>query len=136
MALRNPALTVNEFAKFLRELGDSDFADMVQEMPHVVQPFMGKITAKLLAKNLIGGGADARERGRVKARFAAVRVGARETGRMLARRDGRSDANRPLTDYEGWTMLAGLVDTALGDQPVALREALKIAFLEEASKAA
>lgn len=39
-----------------------------------------------------------------------------------------------LTDREGWTQLAGLVDEALGDQPQALREALKQAFLAEAAK--
>jgi hypothetical protein len=43
---------------------------------------------------------------------------------------------RALTDHEGWSQLAELVDSALSDQPDALREALKTAFREEARKAA
>lgn len=132
---RNPALTVNEFATFIGStLKNERGAMLIRKYPDVVEPFMPQITAKLLAKGLIGG--DARERGRARARMAKVLEGARATGRMLARRDSREDSARPLSDREGWTMLAGLVDTALGDQPVALREALKAAFLDEASKAA
>lgn len=40
-----------------------------------------------------------------------------------------------MSDYEGWTTLAGLVDEALSDQPAELRTALKEAFRAEANKA-
>jgi hypothetical protein len=83
-----------------------EFADLAAELPHVVEPFLPKIEARLRAKGLL-----------------AEEVVAVET-------------ERALTDAEAWAMLADLVPSALSDQPKALQDALISAFREEADRAA
>lgn len=101
---RNPGFTVEDFLRVLREKGLDRMAYLVGQHPDVVEPFLGKIEARLIEKGILAAPAPA--------------------------------APAVLSDREGWTQLADLVDSALADQPSALREALKQAFREEAAKAA
>lgn len=131
---RNPApFSVAEFQAFLASKGMDRVAMLVGRYPDVVEPFLGQIHARLIEKGLLSRGPVMISAGpRPGKRY---RPGAAGEGVEYAAPTGRAPSGE-LTDYEGWTQLAGLVDEALGDQPVVLREALKQAFMAEAAKAA
>lgn len=127
-------MTVEDFQHFLRGAGMDRVAYLVGKYPDVVEPFLAKIEARLLAKGLLKPApavsvALPAHRGRGKQHQG---VG----GEYAHPSASFGSASRELTDREGWSMLADLVDTALGDQPAALRDALKQAFQQEAAKAA
>lgn len=103
---RNPPFTMSDFLSFLRERQMDEFADLAGELPHIVEPFLPKIEARLRAKGL------------------------------LAEEVAAPEPTRALTDAEAWAMLADLVPSALADQPKALQDALVSAFREEAARAA
>jgi hypothetical protein len=120
-------MTILDLQNVARSKGLDRLAELVGKYPDIVEPYLGKITEKLVAKGLW------------KPPYEPVSVSVpRKTARKHDQGSGGEYApvaSRELTDREGWTMLADLVDTALATEPVELREALKREFLAEAARA-
>lgn len=128
-------MTVDDFQTFLKGAGMDRVAYLVGKYPDVVEPFLGKIEERLIAKGLLKRVAPVSVA--LPSRTGRGKQAQGSGGEYVHPRDSMgSSGSRELTDREAWGMLADLVDKALGDQPVALRAALKQAFQAEAAQAA
>lgn len=119
MRRRNGGMTADKLIGALREWKkglsgeaaiDADaLIAMVEGDPDVAQTVADAVSAKLAARAAASGG-----------------------GAAAAASSGSGSGE--LTDAEGWTMLAGLVDSALSELTADERAAIKSAFMAEAAR--
>lgn len=128
--------TMQDFIAFLDSKGMSRLVYLVGKYPDVVEPYLPKIKARLQDKGLLPRDYKAVTLAYTKKARRLQGQGSGGEYESPAAGYDRVRAPKALTDAEAFTQLAGLVDSALGDQPAALREALKKAFRDEAAKAA
>lgn len=133
-------MTLPQVQAWIASKGQERLAYLVGKYPDIVEPFLGKITARI---------AEIERRGSVKKmlaegpKYARKGVSVRRPGGVEGDFEYESSAagydrgaDGRLTDREGWTEAAALLPSVIPDQPAELVEALQHAFREEAGRAA